>query len=181
MAVLGAAPCQCLMPGGHQMTSPGRISSTGPPHCCVLPTPEVTTRYWPLGWVCQAERAPCSNVTYALVALMCSLASYSGSIRARPVKYACGPSTEFWVPVRVIVCAEPSCPGATGAMPNMSRDSIVLFMLFSSSKTSALCVHWTLLSGSGKGQVRRWRRPSLSAAASWINWGNSNRLMNLID
>ena len=30
-AVEGAAPCQCFSPGGNQMTSPGRISSTGPP------------------------------------------------------------------------------------------------------------------------------------------------------
>ena len=29
--VVGAAPCQCFSPGGNQITSPGRISSIGPP------------------------------------------------------------------------------------------------------------------------------------------------------
>ena len=32
MAVVGAAPCQCFSPGENQTTSPGRISSIGPPH-----------------------------------------------------------------------------------------------------------------------------------------------------
>ncbi|GAA3250237.1 hypothetical protein [Dactylosporangium siamense] len=27
------APCQCLTPGGHQITPPARNSSTGPPSC----------------------------------------------------------------------------------------------------------------------------------------------------
>ena len=31
MAVVGAAPCQCFSPGANQTTSPGRISSIGPP------------------------------------------------------------------------------------------------------------------------------------------------------
>ena len=31
IAVVGAAPCQCFSPGGNQTTSPGRISSIGPP------------------------------------------------------------------------------------------------------------------------------------------------------
>ena len=31
MAVVGVAPCQCFSPGGNQTTSPGRISSIGPP------------------------------------------------------------------------------------------------------------------------------------------------------
>ena len=34
MAVVGDAPCQCFSPGGNQTTSPGRISSIGPPHRC---------------------------------------------------------------------------------------------------------------------------------------------------
>jgi hypothetical protein len=32
-AVVGVAPCQCFSPGENQTTSPGRISSTGPPSC----------------------------------------------------------------------------------------------------------------------------------------------------
>src|SRR3954468_21851338 len=31
IGVVGAAPCQCFSLGGNQTTSPGRISSTGPP------------------------------------------------------------------------------------------------------------------------------------------------------
>ena len=31
MAVVGVAPCQCFSPGANQTTSPGRISSIGPP------------------------------------------------------------------------------------------------------------------------------------------------------
>ena len=44
MAVVGAAPCQCFSPGGNQTTSPGRISSIGPPHRCARPQPAVTMR-----------------------------------------------------------------------------------------------------------------------------------------
>ena len=42
MAVVGAAPCQCFSPGGNQTTSPGRISSIGPPQRCTRPQPAVT-------------------------------------------------------------------------------------------------------------------------------------------
>ena len=34
MAVVGAAPCQCFSPGANETTSPGRISSIGPPSRC---------------------------------------------------------------------------------------------------------------------------------------------------
>ena len=40
IAVVGDAPCQCFSPGGIQMTSPGRISSIGPPHRCARPAPD---------------------------------------------------------------------------------------------------------------------------------------------
>ncbi|MNR03586.1 hypothetical protein D3C85_1194850 [compost metagenome] len=63
MALVGAAPCQCLTPGGQTMTSPGRISCTGLPHSWTRPTPDVTTKRWPAGWVCHAERAPGSKLT----------------------------------------------------------------------------------------------------------------------
>src|SRR5207245_9244987 len=42
MAVVSVAPCQCFSPGGHQITSPGRICSTGPPQLCTRPQPAVT-------------------------------------------------------------------------------------------------------------------------------------------
>ena len=65
MAVVGVAPCQCFSPGGNQTTSPGRISSTGPPSRCAQPQPAVTISVWPSGCVCHAVRAPGSNVTLA--------------------------------------------------------------------------------------------------------------------
>src|SRR5215212_7713299 len=65
IAVVGVAPCQCLSLGGHQTTSPGRISTFGPPSLCTHPHPEVTSRVWPSGCQCQAVRAPGSKVTSA--------------------------------------------------------------------------------------------------------------------
>lgn len=43
IAVVGAAPCQCFSPGANQTTSPGLISSTGPPQRWARPQPAVTT------------------------------------------------------------------------------------------------------------------------------------------
>ena len=63
IAVVGVAPCQCFTPGGNQTTSPGRISSIGPPSACTQPSPDVTIRVWPSGCVCHAVRAPGSKVT----------------------------------------------------------------------------------------------------------------------
>ena len=42
MAVVGDAPCQCFSPAGNQTTSPGRISSMGPPDRCARPQPAVS-------------------------------------------------------------------------------------------------------------------------------------------
>jgi len=44
IAVVGVAPCQCFTPGGHQTTSPARISSTSSSEHWVQPTPDVTIR-----------------------------------------------------------------------------------------------------------------------------------------
>src|SRR5207237_36224 len=44
MAVVGVAPCQCFSPGGHDTTSPGRMTSIGPPQLCTSPHPDVTIR-----------------------------------------------------------------------------------------------------------------------------------------
>ena len=49
MAVVGDAPCQCFSPGSNQTTSPGRISSIGPPSRCAQPQPNVTISVWPSG------------------------------------------------------------------------------------------------------------------------------------
>src|SRR6266516_7905732 len=46
MAVVAVAPCQCFSPGENQITSPGRISSIGPPQRCTRPQPAVTIRVW---------------------------------------------------------------------------------------------------------------------------------------
>src|SRR5205823_2129411 len=44
IAVVAVAPCQCFSPGGNHTTSPGRISSIGPPSVCAQPRPDVTMR-----------------------------------------------------------------------------------------------------------------------------------------
>ena len=86
IAVLAVAPCQCFSPGGNQITSPGRMSSTGPPQCWAQPLPAVTISVWPSGWVCQAVRAPGSKVTLAPTARAGAGASNRRSIRTVPVK-----------------------------------------------------------------------------------------------
>lgn len=65
IAVVGVAPCQCFSPGANQTTSPGWISSIGPSSRCTQPNPAVTINVCPNGCVCQAVRAPGSNVTAA--------------------------------------------------------------------------------------------------------------------
>src|SRR5262249_60952794 len=54
IAVVGAAPCQCFSPGANQMTSPGRICSTGPSSRCASPQPAGTIKVCPSGCVWQA-------------------------------------------------------------------------------------------------------------------------------
>src|SRR5947208_1396807 len=107
MEVVGEAPCQCFTPGGVQITSPERISSTAPPHCCTRPTPPVTMSNCPLGCVCHAERAPASNDTDAHDAPMPSVASKRGVTCTVPVKVSEGPCRVGREPLRVmiIVCA----------------------------------------------------------------------------
>src|SRR5205807_10480240 len=91
IAVAGDAPCQCFSPGGNHTTSPGRISSTGPPQRCARPEPAVTIKVWPSGCVCHAVRAPGSKVTLAPETRPGSGASNSGSIRTVPVNQSAGP------------------------------------------------------------------------------------------
>ncbi len=95
IAVVGVAPCQCFSPGANQTTSPGRISSTGPPSRCAQPSPEVTINVWPNGCVCHAVRAPGSNVTLAPRTHAGSGASNSGSIRTVPVNQSEDPILEL--------------------------------------------------------------------------------------
>src|SRR6266566_7510225 len=49
---------------------------------------------WPSGWVCQAERAPGSNVTLAPCTLPGALAWNRGSMRTLPVNHSLGPSLD---------------------------------------------------------------------------------------
>src|SRR5437667_3555915 len=102
IAVVGIAPCQCFSLGANQTTSPGRISSMGPPSCCAHPTPDVTINVWPSGCVCQAVRAPGSNVTLALATRAGSGAWNRGSIRTVPVNQSAGPLFEGCDPVLLI-------------------------------------------------------------------------------
>src|SRR5947209_4064627 len=102
MATVGLAPCQCFSPGANQTTSPGRISSTGPPHFCALPTPEMTISVCPSGWVCHAVLAPGSKVTLAPRTRAGSGASNRGSTRTVPVKYPSGPLLDGREPHRSI-------------------------------------------------------------------------------
>src|SRR5204863_1244222 len=102
MAVVGAAPCQCFSPGANQTTSPGRISSTGPPQRCAHPSPATTISVWPSGWVCQAVRAPGSNVTFAPRTRAGSGASNSGSMRTVPVNQSDGPLPDGCEPTLLI-------------------------------------------------------------------------------
>src|SRR5258706_6545029 len=98
MAVVEVAPCQCFSPGGHQTTSPGRISSFVPPSLCTHPHPDVTIRVWPSGCLCHAVRAPGSNVTLAPRTRAGSGASNSGSMRTVPVNQSAGPLLELCEP-----------------------------------------------------------------------------------
>src|SRR6267143_6070427 len=91
IAVVGDAPCQCFSPGSNQTTSPGRISSTGPPSRCTQPSPNVTIRIWPSGCVCHAVRAPGSNVTALPAARAGGVTGNRGSIRTLPVNHSDGP------------------------------------------------------------------------------------------
>ena len=90
MAVVGAAPCQCFSPGGNQTTSPGWISSMGPPWRCARPQPAVTISVRPSGWVCHAVRAPGSNVTVAPLTRAGSLPLNGESMRTLPVNQSAG-------------------------------------------------------------------------------------------
>src|SRR6516162_10129372 len=111
MDVARVAPCQCFSPGANQTTSPGRISSVGPPQRCAHPQPAMTMRVWPRGWVCHAVRAPGSNVTEALATRAGSGAWNRGSTRTDPVKFSPGPLPEGCEPLLLIFifCIPPLC------------------------------------------------------------------------
>src|SRR6478672_3450292 len=102
MAVVGAAPCQCFSPGENQTTSPGRISSIGPPQRCARPHPKVTIRVCPSGCVCHAVRAPGSKVTAAPAARAGAGVVNNGSMRTVPLNQSVGPLADGCEPLRAI-------------------------------------------------------------------------------
>src|SRR5438132_8986790 len=108
IAVVGVAPCQCFSLGGNQTTSPGRISSIGPPQRCAHPSPAVTINVWPNGCACQAVRAPGSNVTLAPATRAGSDAWNNGSIRTVPVNQSAGPLFDGCEPLLLISIMIPS-------------------------------------------------------------------------
>src|SRR5690348_3102929 len=110
MPLVAVAPCQCFSFGSNQTTSPGWISSTGPPSRCTQPQPETTINVCPSGCVCHAVLAPGSNVTLAAAPLLASLAANKGSILTAPVNQSSGPLDEgcepifeicMWIPFRL--------------------------------------------------------------------------------
>src|ERR1035441_4872084 len=107
MAVAGAAPCQCFSPGGNQTTSPGRISSIGPPQRCARPPPAVTIKVCPSGCMCHAVRAPGSNVTMAPVTRAGSLPLNGESMRTVPVNQSAGPLLDGCDPLLLISIGTP--------------------------------------------------------------------------
>src|SRR6266478_3494295 len=119
IAVAGAAPCQCFSLGANEITSPGRISSTGPPSRCARPQPAVTIRVCPSGCVCHAVRAPGSNVTLAPDARAGAFAWNNGSMRTVPVNQSAGPLLDGCEPfflisimnsfLSVVFCSPGSC------------------------------------------------------------------------
>src|SRR6266496_1651907 len=133
--VAGEAPCQCFTPGGMRTTSPGWISSTGPPQRCTSPLPAVTIRIWPTGCVCQAERAPGSNVTRPPDVLDGAFAANSGSTRTEPVKNCASPLLDGWEPARVMVIVSSA---RTGAEARAKSDAAVAMSSFISVLKSEL-------------------------------------------
>src|SRR5437764_7246768 len=117
MAVVEVAPCQCRSFGGHQMMSPGRISTFGPPSLCTHPNPDVTISVCPSGCLCHAVRAPGSNVTLAPRARAGSGASNKGAIRTLPVKYSAGPLPDGCEPLLVIFIVVRSSLEEKSSMP----------------------------------------------------------------
>src|SRR4029077_19231526 len=89
-------------PGGNQTTSPGRTSSLGPPSTCTQPQPIVMISVWPSGCVCQAVRAPGSNVTKPPPARAGSVPRNGVSTRTDPVKCSAGPFRDGCELLRVI-------------------------------------------------------------------------------
>src|SRR5207247_2809 len=106
IAVAGAAPCQCFSLGGNQITSPGRISSIGPPSRCTRPQPAVTMSVWLNGCVCHNVRAPGSKVPLEAEARAGAFAWNNGSTRTVPVNQSADPLLDGCEPLFLISILE---------------------------------------------------------------------------
>src|SRR6266581_8917746 len=89
------------------MVHPPPLWSENPPfrrvlQRCTHPQPDVTINVWPNGCVCQAVRAPGSNVTLAQRTRAGSGASKSGSMRTVPVNQSVGPLFDGCDPLLLI-------------------------------------------------------------------------------
>src|SRR5690349_21735725 len=121
MAVVAVAPCQCFSLGAIETTSPGRISSIGPPQRCARPQPAVTIKVWPSGWVCQAVRAPGSKVTIAPPTRAGSSRWKRESMRTVPVKYSAGPLPDGCEPMRLMSIMPLLCSSLVSTAPVRRR------------------------------------------------------------
>src|ERR1700731_3783483 len=133
IAIVGVAPCQCFSLGPNQTTSPGRISSIGPPSRWAKPTPAVTINVWPNGCVCQAVRALASKVTLAQRTRAGSGASNNGSILTFPVNQSFGPFAEGWVPDLLISTGKTRLNNSTTQQLNVSTCRMLDMTLFHSA------------------------------------------------
>src|SRR5437867_10691921 len=89
------------------------------------PVPAVTMTVWPRGWVCQALRAPGSNVTRPPDAREGAFAGNRGSTRTEPVKFSAGPWRYGCEPLRVILiaCAESEAAAGPSEVAEATRAS----------------------------------------------------------
>ncbi len=92
----------------HDIARPDLLDR--PPARWTQPRPVMTISVWPSGCVCQAVRAPGSNVTRAPATRAGSGGLNSGSIRTVPVNHSAGPLPDGCAPLRLISIANlPNC------------------------------------------------------------------------
>ena len=104
----GGRAVPVLLAGRNQITSPGLISSTGPPSRCTQPKPGGDDQRLPerMG-VPGGARARLESDAGRPATRAGSGASNSGSTRTAPVKYSAGPLPDGREPFRLISIASP--------------------------------------------------------------------------
>src|SRR2546423_10059072 len=110
MCVMAVAPCQCFSPGSNHITSPGPISSIGPPALY-----QATASRHDQGLAqrvavpcCPSARLECDTGADRACRIGCL---EQGSVRTAPVKYSAGPFPEGCEPLLLmsIFCIPPFC------------------------------------------------------------------------